>query len=603
MSDFFFISFVSLITALIAPLNVFAEEIPDKWLTVAEKNAFNITASHAQTLDFLDQLASKSDFIEVTNFGVSGLGRQLPLVIVSKDRLFTPEAAHQAGKAVVLIQSCIHPGEVDGKTASLMLLRDIVLGINDPLLDAGVILFAPIYNADGHEDVSPINRANQHGPVGGMGFRTTATGLDLNRDHLKLDSVEAQALVALINRWQPQLHVDNHVTNGSHHHWLLTWSTAEAPQLSPNLDNWLGQHLPPVFEKLDAAGIPAGPYVSLVDSVDPNKGIDSSVSGPRYSTGFFTIRNRISILVEMYAYAPFEARVRANKALLEELLSEIARRPADLVTAVKLAEKSTIKLGRPDAEPSDIVLRWRTTTGGDTIKFPVCRWSLADSIVSGQPMIRYSCAPDDPVLEVPWHHRPEAELSIKRPRGYVLLPGWAEATRRIEDHGLLFEEIQVPVTIDVETIRLSRPKTASTPYQGRVGIEAFETSRQIESRLIPRGAVWIPADQPNFEVAVQLLEPEAPDSFVRWGLVNSLFERKEYIGLDRLEDLASDMVSDPAVLSAWQEALKDEAFASNWRARYIWWYSRTKFWDESVGLMPVFRIMSPVDFSTGAESP
>lgn len=593
-----FLLSIALILVLAAPLVSSAENIPDEWLTIAEKNGFEITANHSQTLEFLERIAAQSKLIQVTTFGNSGLGRQLPLVIVSSDGLFTPEAAHAAGKPVILIQSCIHPGEVDGKTASLMILRDLVLGKNTELLDAGVILFAPIYNADGHEDISPTNRANQHGPVGGMGFRTTATGLDLNRDHLKLDSVEARSLASLVNDWQPHLHVDNHVTNGSHHHWILTWSRAEAPQLAPSLDRWLDTHLPPVFARLEQAGIPNGPYVSLIDGTNPAKGIDSSVAGPRYSTGYFTLRNRISLLVEMYAYAPFEARVRANQALLEELLREIASEPKTLIKAVNEARTRTIDLGQPDAKPSDIVLRWKTTTGDDTVAFPVCRWTAQDSTVTGKPMIRFSCAPNDPVLDVPWRHQPEAELTIKRPRGYILMPGWEEARRRLVDHGLTLKEFTAPMTLEVETIRLAHAKTASGPYQGRVGIEDFETSRRTERREIPEGALWIPADQPDFEIAVQLLEPEAPDSLVRWGLLNSVFERKEYIGLDTLETLARDMLSDPEIRKSWEQALKDEDFAGNGGARYIWWYQKTAFWDESIGLMPVYRVMNPVDLPT-----
>lgn len=577
-----------------------AEEVPTRWLTVAEKSDFKITASHAETLAFLNRLASESEMIQVTTFGESALRRSLPLVIVSKDGLFTPEAAHAAGQAVILIQSCIHPGEVAGKTASLMLLRDIVLGKYTDLLDAGVILFSPIYNADGHEDVSPNNRANQHGPKGGMGFRTTVTGLDLNRDHIKLDSVEARSLVALTNRWNPDLHVDNHVTNGSHHHWLLTWSRAQTPQLAPSLGSWLDEHLPKVFGRLKAAGIPNGPYVSLIDRTDPSKGINSSVAGPRYSTGYFTLRNRISILVEMYAYAPFRDRVRANKKMLEELLREIARKPHALVEAVKQAEAETIRRGRPDAEPSDIILRWTAKTGDeDTVAFPVCRWSTTQSIVTGKPMIRFACHPDDPVLDVPWRHRPQADIRINRPRGYILMPGWAKAERRLRDHGLRLEVLDKEQTLTVETIRLDKPKVADSPYQGRVAIKDFEITRQQESRTIPSGALWIPADQPFFEIAVQLLEPEAPDSLVRWGILNSVFERKEYIGLDTLEAWAIEQLEDPSVLAVWNEALKDEEFAGDNGARYLWWYRKTRFWDESIGLMPVYRVMDPAAIPAG----
>ncbi len=568
-------------------------DVPERWRTVAERSDFTVTASYDQTVEFLEHVAAASPSIRLTTFGRSSLGRPLPLVIVSAGGFFTPKAAHEAGVPVIVIQSCIHPGEVAGKSASLMILRDIALGRADGLLDAGVILFVPIYNVDGHEDVSPTNRANQHGPAGGMGFRTTVTGLDLNRDHLKLDTIEARSLVDLIDRWRPDLHIDNHVTNGSHHHWLLTWSHARAPQLAPSLDAWLDAHFPTVLTALERRGIANGPYVSLIDGTDPSKGIDSSVAGPRYSTGYFTIRNSISVLVEMYAYASFEDRVRANRVMLEELLFEIGRNPQALLEASAEARRRTVDLGRAGAEPSNIVLRWRTTTGGETVSFPVCRWRTKDSLVTGRPMILYSCGPGDPVLDVPWRHLPEAELSIPRPRGYIVMPGWHEIRHRLEDHGLITVELAEPRELEVETIRVSHPRYARKSYQGRIPVEDFEVLRRAEYRSIPTGALWIPADQPLFELAVQLLEPEAPDSLLRWGILDSVFERKEYIGLDTLEELAEKMIEDASTRQAWKIALQNEEFAGDAGARYLWWYRRTPFWDESIGLMPVFRVMRP----------
>ena len=187
---------------LLSALGVQAAEIPPSWKTVAETHDFRRSSSYAETVDFLRRADAASPMMRLEFFGTSACGRQLLLLIVSKDGLFSPEAARKAGADVILIQSCIHAGEAAGKTASEMLIRDLVLGRQPDLPDAGVILFIPIYNADGHERVSRFNRANQNGPVDGMGFRTTARGLDLNRDHLKLESREARALIALVNRWQ-----------------------------------------------------------------------------------------------------------------------------------------------------------------------------------------------------------------------------------------------------------------------------------------------------------------------------------------------------------------------------------------------------------------
>jgi len=151
------------------------------------------------------------------------------------------------------------------------------------------------------------------------------------------------------------------------------------------------------------------------------------------------------------------------------------------------------------------------------------------------------------------------------------------------------------IELEVETIRLSDPKLAAFPYQGVVMVEDFEVGRQREKRSIPAGSLWIPADQPSFEVAVQLFEPEAPDSIVRWGVVSSLFERKIYIGRDLLEQLASEMLTDEGVRSEWESALEDPEFAKDPGARYMWWYRRTAYWDETVGLLPVMRVKAPVD--------
>jgi hypothetical protein len=568
-------------------------DIPPEWLTGAEASGYRSTFSHAETLAFLERVAAASPMVDVTTFGRSAQGRDLPLVIVSSDGLFTPEEARASGRPIVLIQSCIHPGEVDGKSASLAMLRDLALGRPGLLDDAGVVLFAPIYNADGHERVSPYNRANQNGPVDGMGFRTTTAGLDLNRDHVKLDSVEAQALARLVTSWRPHLHVDNHVTDGSRHHWILTWSHAEAPQLAAPLDAWLDEHFPRVTGRLAERGHANGPYASLLDRTDPTQGINSSVAGPRYSTGYFTLRNRISILVEMYAYAPFEERVHANRAFLEELLAEIAASGADLVAAVKAAEDRTVAAGAPDADPSHVVLNWRTIDSGDTVAFPVCRHEMSPSVVTGRDLLTYRCADDDPIPQVPWWHRPEAAATRDRPRGYFVLPGYTAVADRVRAHGLRIETVAVPVELEVETFRVAAPQLADSSYQGRVGIRDMELTVGHETVTIPEGTLWIPADQPDFELAVQLLEPDAPDSLLRWGFLHTVFERKEYIDWGTLEAFAERSLEDPDTASDWAAALEDPAFAGDRGQRYLWWYRRTPYWDDTVGLVPIMRLTAP----------
>jgi hypothetical protein len=544
---------------------------------------------------YLYQLeAAAPELIRVTDFGRSGQGRPLPLVIVSSEGAFTPEAAAATGKPVLLIQSCIHAGEVDGKDATLMVLRDIALGRRSELAKGAVTLFAPIYNADGHEHVSIYNRSNQNGPVEGMGYRATANGINLNRDFLRLVSPEAKALAKLVTTWNPHLHVDNHVTNGSDHAWVLTWLVAEAPELAPQLDAWVGAHLPKVLAEIEADGHPNGPYVNHISRSDPTAGMIWDVTQPRYSSGYFPLRNRVSILIEMHAHKPFRDRVLANRAFIDELIDEVGRSGRELVKAVNEAEGATVAMGVADAEPSMVVVRWKLGDEGEPITWPAYDWTIEESEVIGGQRVRYRPGKIREV-ELEWRHLQEAELTLARPRGYLVLAGWPQIEELVAGHGLRTFRLSQDTELEVETVRLSSPEFATSSFQGVVMVEDFEVSRQPEKRSIPAGSLWIPADQPSFEVAVQLFEPEAPDSMVRWGVVSSLFERKIYIGPDLLEQLAKEMLTDDKVRSEWESALEDLDFAGNTGARYMWWYKRTPYWDETVGLLPVMRVMAPVD--------
>jgi len=591
-----------LATALLAlPGVALAQEVPEEWRTVAEASDFTATSSYQETVLFLRTLTHVCPFMELRFIGRSAEGRPLPLLVVDKGRQFTPEAARKFRQPIILIVSCIHAGEVDGKDASLMLLRDLALGRRGHLLDAGVLLFIPIFNADGHERVSLHNRPNQDGPKAGMGFRTTASGLDLNRDHMKLGSPEMRALVKLFCAWRPHLHVDNHVTDGSDHNWVLTWGRAEAPQLAASLDGWMEKNMPGVIAETRSAGHAVGPYVDLLDPLDPSKGVSSVVGGARYSTGYFPLRNRPSILIETHSYKPFKQRVLANLDFLAALIAKVGERPQSLVGVVNEAEQATTALGRPDAAPSTVVLRWRDADPSESLRFPVYDWFVEPSVVTGRPLLRYRRGHLHPVT-APWQHRVVPDLEVARPRGYLVLPGWPQIEARLEAHGLEVLRLTKPARLEVETMRATDPEFDQHSFQGQVRVSA-QIARQAETRSLPAGTLWVPAAQPDFEVAVQLLEPEAPDSLLQWGLLSSVFEPKEYIDPRVLEGLAVEMLKDPKLQAEWTKALEDQELAADPQRRHRWWYQRTPYWDQDIGLLPILRLMKPAELATAPLSP
>ena len=238
---------------------------------------------------------------------------------------------------------------------------------------------------------------------------------------------------------------------------------------------------------------------------------------------------------------------------------------------------------------SEVVVSYKASDESDRLRFPVYAWETRTSVVSGKPLLFYRRG-EVQEIEVPWYHKAKVEKTLPRPRGYLVLPGWPQIEERLRGHGLRVEKLVQPVELEVETMRVSQPRPAPSSYQGLTRVESSAV-RAAERRSIPAGALWVPADQPDFEVAVQLLEPEAPDSLLSWGLLSSVFESKEYIEPRNLDDLAAEMLKDPKTAAEWQEALRDEKLAGNANARYLWWYRRTPYWDETTGLLPYFRVL------------
>jgi hypothetical protein len=564
------------------------------WQTPAERSGFQSTPSYDETIAFLRRLEAKSTALRLGFYGSSGEGRPLPFVVVSREGAFTPQAAQAQDKPIVMIVAGIHAGEIDGKDALLMILRDVALGEAPELLDAATLLVVPIYNVDGHERVSPFNRPNQDGPRQGMGFRTTASGLDLNRDHVKLESPEARALVGLFNAWRPHLHVDTHVTDGVDLEWTLTFALAEAPQAAPSIQEWWSYNLPPVVSMMARGGHRIGPYVDLKDGTDPAKGFESWVGEPRLSTGYFNLRNRPTLLIEMHSYKPYEQRVDALRDFLALLVRQTGSSGQALRVAVAAAEQRTVAAGQPGAEPSELVLEWVIDEQATPVRVPFFDFTVVESAPLGRKILQYDRSKTVP-LEIPWSHRARAKTTVPRPRGYLVLPGWPLIEEKLRAHGLEVRRLDAPAELAVETLRLSEPKFESRSYQGRVRV-SYRVARERVTRRVPAGTLFVPAAQPDFEVAAQLLEPESADSLAAWGMLSSVFERKEYIDPSVLHRLATELLKDPQVAAEWEAALaSDPALAGDGTARYLWWYRRTPHWDETVGLMPVYRLTGPIE--------
>lgn len=589
---------------LLASAPLFAVErpkvaIPPDHYTKAELNGFRGTASYSETLDFLRRLEKTSPHLSLSFYGTTAEGRPMPLVVASKEKAFTPEAAAKAGKPVVLVLNGIHPGEIDGKDACLILLRDMALGNRPDLLDTVTLLVVPIYNVDGHERVSKYNRPNQDGPVEGMGFRTTTQGYDLNRDFLKADAPETRALLSLVAAWSPDLFVDDHVTDGSDAQVTLTVSYGSEPATPEPLRAWLETVVRPSLAAVEEAGWKTAPYIEWVDPLDPPKGIDPGPSEPRYGTCYMPLRGIPAILVENHALKPYGERVRANAAFLSALLARVGAAPKPL----KDARAAALDAARTAPAGSRFVLAGETDLSRpEKIDFPGFAWSQVTSPVTGRPRLVYD--PKTPMsIPMPFYPHAKATVTAARPAAYVVPAGWPRVEERLAAHGVRFTKLSEPRTLAVGTYRASEPKFEPAPYQGRIRVSA-KVARATETRTVPAGSLYVPLDDPLAPVAIHLLEPEGPDSLFSWGEMSSALEMKEYIDPRVLDPIAEKMLkADPKLAAEWAAKLADPKFTASSRERYRFFYSRTPYWDESVGLLPVYRLDAPLTPPPAAPKP
>ncbi len=569
--------------------------VPPEWKTHAERTEYRETPNYANTIAYAKRLAEASPAIEYRSFGRSGQGRDLPLLVVSETGTFTPEAARVAAKPVVLIQACIHAGEPDGKDAGFALLRDIAITRSAAgILQNVVLLFVPIYNTDGHERSSPYNRINQNGPAD-MGWRTTSTYQNLNRDYMKADTPETRAWLRLWNEWQPDLFIDCHVTDGADYRCNITYHHEHHEGVDVGVLEWerdvFGGMVAPATE---AAGNVISWYLEFMDNRDLPRGTRDFNGSPRFSTGYVPMRNRPGILIETHMLKDYRSRVIGTYDFLRSALTEVNRDPERLRNVGFEADKRTTVAGEAYDATRNYPLDFELTDESTPFKLRAFQYETDQSDVSGDLRVVYGNEPLD--LTVPMYQTFRVTKSVAPPLHYVVPAQWDQVIDVLRAHGLQIRTLTKPSPIEVESYRFNNVSWPEGPFEGR-HMPRFTVDSVTESRILPSGSVVIPLAQPLARVALNLLEPEAPDSFVRWGFFNAIFEEKEYGEHYVLEALAREMMaSDPELKREFEDRLSsDSEFASSPAERLRFFYKRSLYWDPQMNLYPVGRITRVLD--------
>lgn len=574
-----------------ASLAASTKDSPRELLTTGEKSDWNETAPYAEAVEISHRLERASRSVKVLEMGVTPEGRTMIALVVSKDRAFTPEAAARTNKVIVMIQSGIHAGEIEGKDTVLMLVRDMTVSKRFAAwLDHAIFVIVPVFNVDGHEYFSPYHRPSQNGPKS-TGLRANAQRLNLNRDYMKADTPEMRAWLRLFNAWMPDFHIDNHVTDGSDFQYDVTWDMARNQDLAEPAGTWVRDRFVPELDKRMAEdGHLVAPYGAL-RNVNGRREFFMEVFSPRYSHLYAAVQNRPSLLVESHSLKAAKTRAWAHYDIMRHSIDTILLDPEGLRKAVREADRELAsRAGDRSAAP--VYLAGKVSDQSRPLVYRALKSGPFKSEITGANVTRYTAEPDN--LDTVIHDRIETTSEARIPLGYLIPAAWKGAADLLALHGVEMERLAKPVEREFETYRFSKVSYSNGPQEGHIAVN-FEVQPVHEKMSIPAGSYWIPMKQRRARLVLSMLEPQAPDSLAHWGLLYPVFEgggRGGGVGEYLSEPIARRMMADsPELRKQFEEKVAaDSQFAADRTARLQWWFQRSKYEPSDTGRYPIVRV-------------
>ncbi len=571
---------------LATPASVAADELN----TIAERSAFQNTGRYDEVIRLCTtyQKAYPKQ-VRCVEFGRTPEGRPMMALIATRTGAFTAVEARRRNLPVLLVQGGIHAGEIDGKDAGFLALRAALdNAAAKGALDKQVLIFVPVFNVDGHERFGKWNRPNQRGPVE-MGWRTTAQNFNLNRDYAKADAPEMQAMLRLVNAWDPLATIDLHVTDGAQFEHDIS-ITAEPVHAGDGELRKSGTALrDAVISDLAAQGsLPLPFYPSFVVDDDPSSGFTDGVAPPRFSTGYFFTRNRIAMLVETHSWKDYPTRVRITRNTVVSILSQFAAHGDEWLKAAKAADARAAGVAG-----QAVVLTYKTSDKARIIDFKGYEYTRTMSDISGALMTRYD-EKKPQIWKLALRDDIQPDLTVIAPKGGYIVPV-AQAdlvADKLVQHGITFRKLTQPIiNAGLETFRADEAKLSTDSFESHQRMSVQGTWKA-EARDVKAGSLFVPIAQAKSLLVMSLLEPLAPDSMLAWGEFNNAFERKEYMEDYVAEEVAREqLAADPALAAAFKSKVEtDPIFAKSPAARLTFFARRHSSWDQQFNLYPVMRI-------------
>jgi hypothetical protein len=541
------------------------------------------SATYQQAIEWYRMLDGKYKTIGMDDAGATDTDYPLNVIYYNNEGNFDIKAWKARGNIILLVNNGIHPGEPDGIDASMMLLRDAAAGTvkipNDVMLAV-----VPVFNIGGALNRNSSSRTNQNGPEE-YGFRGSAQNLDLNRDFIKMDAKETQSLVQLFHKLDPEVFIDNHVSNGADYQHVMTLLSTQHSKLGGEMGKYLNTTLEPlIYKDMKTRGYDLVPYVNHWGHT-PDKGWTAFHEGPRFASGFTTLFQTYGFVPETHMLKPFKQRVEATYVLMQSLV-KIASENAEMIKRTRALDRAEL------LKQAMLPVEWLVdTTQQAMISFKGYEAGYKPSEVSGQPRLYYDR--NKPYTkQVPLKNTYQPSQEIILPQAYVIQQGWGRAIERLKMNGVEMQKLQRDTIIELTVCYIDKYETSPRPYEGHYLHNKVAVHTEKRKLKLLKGDYIIPLQQRAKRYLAEVLEPTAPDAFFAWGFFDAILQQKEYFSDYVFEDEAGQLLKkDPALKQLLQQKVQsDTAFAKNADAQLDFVYRHSTHYEPVNMRYPVFKI-------------
>lgn len=563
-------------------INFLSPQSPKEFLTIFEKSEGKETGTYSEVIRFYKNLSATYPEISMQEMGLTDSGLPLHMVVFNTDTYFDFSEIKK-NKRILLINNGIHPGEPDGIDATMMLFRDLAQGtIKMP--KHTVLVTIPIYNIGGSLNRNSGTRANQNGPKA-YGFRGNARNYDLNRDFIKCDTDNAKSFAQIFHLVQPDVFIDNHVSNGADYQYTLTHLFTQHNKLGGILGEYLNQEMRPLLEKkLADKEWDITPYVNVFNQV-PEVGFSQFMDYPRYSTGYTALWNVLGMMVETHMLKPYKQRVEGTYELMISMLEIIEENHEKIAL---LREDSINNFKEGTAYPLD----WQIdTTRISTLKFKGFEGKMITSEITGSQRLKYDR--DKPFTkDVKYQNYFKPSIQVTVPKAYVVPHDWHDVVELLKLNQVQMKRFEKDTTLTVTSYKIAGFETRKNAYEGHYPHYNTTINASKENITFKKGDYYIATNQPAKRYLLETLEPQAPDSFFNWNFFDAILQQKEGFSPYVFEDTAKVMLDNNDQLRTEFQKKKenDKDFSANWYMQLNWLYQQSIHAEKTYMQYPIYRI-------------